>query len=308
MMALKGYASAPAPLSSIFSPKIPTEDGASEVDFEGVGARGGGFTLLRGVKTSAMFFPDDIEEIRIYVNGVDTGLPTSLRAATIAAKNLSLAGRLEIRHEIGVPIGAGFGTSAAAALTTLLAIYAAADKWMTVREACKIVHEIELQCGTGLNSEAGFLSEGLVLVLEGGGPSRVKVDSIPIPPNSAIIAVAAATAKPKFTRERLAEIEEIGDKKLSEILERPTPENFLKKSREFAEEAGLVTDKVREVFEEIDRLPVIGYAQNMVGEVCHALVRAKNVDVVVSELRETFTDRRVIVSKVRGSIRASAGT
>jgi len=308
MGVIKGYASAPAPLSSIFSPKLFYDDEPRQ-DVDEIGARGGGFTLSKGVETLVTFSPGAGEDVKVYVNDLELAFPTSLRAAEAAKKLLDLRGEVEIRHRIRVPLGTGFGTSAAAALTTLLALFRIAGRGITLQEACKIVHRLELECKTGLNSEAGFLSEGLILVLEEGAPPRVRVNSIPLPHDSVIIAVVAApldTSNLLRKMEKLREIEEIGDKKLAEILRRPTPENFLMKSKEFAEETGLTTKRVREIFEELRRLPVIGYAQNMIGEACHILVHAEKVEEVASKLRETFPEYRVISSEISGLIRASA--
>ena len=307
MSLIRGYASAPAPLSSIFSPKLFYNDEPRE-NADEIGARGGGFTLSNGVETSVAFSPGAGEKIRIYVNDLELTFPTSLRAAETAKKLLDLRGEVEIRHRIKVPLGTGFGTSAAAALTTLLALFRIAGRGITLQEACKIVHGLELECKTGLNSEAGFLSEGLILVLEEGAPPRVKVNSIPLPHDSMIIAVVAApldTSNLLRKMEKLREIEEVGDRKLAEILRKPTPENFLNRSREFAEETGLTTGKVREIFEELRRLPVIGYAQNMIGEACHALVHAGKAGEVIARLKEVFPEYRVISSEISGLIRAS---
>jgi len=306
----RGYATAPAPLSSIFSPKIFRNDEKRE-KIEEVGARGGGFTLHKGVETYVEYYPGEEDEVSIYVNSVKTNFATSLKAVEEARKILGLKGKIVVRHKIHVPIGTGFGTSASAALTTLLTLFRIAGRGITLQEACRITHEIEVECKTGLNSEAGFLSEGLILVSKEGSPPLVKVNAIPIPHGSAIIAVVAApldTSSILSKLDELRRIEEIGDRKLSEILKNPTPENFLKKAREFAWEAGFVTERVREMFDEFEKLPVIGYAQNMIGEACHALVSLNKIREVEARLKETFPRYLVIVSEVNGLIRSSALT
>ncbi len=306
MIAKKTYATAPAPLSSIFSPKILRDDEMRKVDQ--VGARGGGFTLCRGVETRAEYFPGEEDENVIYVNDLRTDFVTSLRAIEVSRRRLGLKGRIVLRHRVHVPIGTGFGTSASIALTTLLTLFRIAGRGITLREACRIVHEIEVKCKTGLNSEAGFLSEGLILVVKEGAPPKVEVNSIPIPHGSMMISVVASPLDTSGILSKTAElrrIEEIGDRKIEEILRKPTPENFLRKSKEFAWEAGFATEKAQEFFEVFERLPVIGYAQNMIGEAYHALVLEKNAEKVKEELKETFPEYRVITSEVNGLIRSS---
>ena len=302
MSVRRGYASAPAPLSSIFSPKLPEGGGAEEV-----GARGGGFTIRRGVETYVEYLPGEVDGSEIYVNDSRTSFITSVRSLELLRRLLGLKGKIILRHRVHVPIGAGFGVSASIALTTILALFRVADRGITLREACKLVHEIEIECRTGLNSEAGFLSEGLVLVLGWGSPSRLILDSIPIPRDSIIISISASpqiSSRLLESRERLKVIEEIGDEKLDEILRHPTPENFLQKSREFAVEAGLATEDVQEIFEELERLPIIGYAQNMIGRACHALTLRRHADEVAAKLRSTFPEYRVGVHEIGNEIRA----
>lgn len=292
----RSYACAPAPLSSIFSPKIRGES------VEEIGARGGGFTLADAVETRAEHHPGDEDQIHVYVNGVISDHVTSLRAAEVSRGILGLRGKIVLKHSVGVPIGAGLGTSASLALTTILTLFRIAGRGISLMSACKLVHEIEVRCGTGLNSEAGFLSSGLVLVLEAGAPPRLKIDSIPLPRDSVLIVIAATPVEKQriLGRRSLEEIEEIGDRKISEILENPTPENFLEKSREFALEAGLATERVQEIFEELGRLPVIGYAQNMIGEACHALALRRDAEVIVKKLREVFPEYFVEMFEVGG--------
>lgn len=303
MRARRSYASAPAPLSSIFSPKIPEGGGAGEV-----GARGGGFTIRRGVETYVEYLPGEADESELYLNDSRTSFITSVKSLELLRKSLGLKGRVILRHRVHVPIGAGFGVSASIALTTILALFKVADRGITLREACRLVHEIEVECRTGLNSEAGFLSEGLVLVLGWGSPSRLILDSIPIPRDSLIISISASSlgsSRLLESRERLRAVEEVGDRKLEEILRHPTPENFLQKSKEFAVEAGLATEEVQEIFEELERLPVIGYAQNMLGRACHALALKKRADEVAARLRSVFPEYRVGVHEVGNEIRVS---
>ena len=307
MNSRRSYAIAPAPLSSIFSPKLPL----SGKKVEEIGARGGGFTLRGGVETYAEYSPGNVDESIVYVNDSRMDFITSLKAIEISRSLLGLRGRITLRHKVNVPIGMGFGASASIAFTALLTLFKIGGRGISVREACRIVHGIEVECKTGLNSEAGFLAEGLILVVGEGAPPRVRVDSIPIPHDSMIISVAIApleASKILSDSNELRKVEEIGDKKLEEILENPTPENFLEKSREFALEAGLATKRVQEIFEELEKLQVIGYAQNMIGEACHALVLRKDARRIEERLRNAFPEYLVKAFEVGSLIRSSIQT
>lgn len=247
--------------------------------------------------------------VEVSVNeGAITAFPPSLEAAETLREMLGIKGSIKIRQKIHPPIGTGFGTSAAAAMGVVLALSKVAGRGMTLREACRITHEIELRCRTGLNSEVGIMAGGLVLVVREGAPPRSLIDTIPLPSDARLVAVVAGAMETPSVlkrRDRLREVEAVGDKRLEEILRKPTPENFLHQAREFAYEAGLVTREVEEIFEAFSRLPLIGYAQNMLGRAGHGLVRARELPRVEATLRETFPDYEVVVSEIGYGVRAS---
>lgn len=303
----RGFAKVPAPLSSIFSPKI-FRDGELREDPIEIGAIGGGFALANGVETIIELDLDGDDSSSVLVNDSITYFPPSIEAAEYMRRKLNLRGSIRIRHKMGVPIATGFGTSAASTLGVILILSKLSGRGMTLLEACRITHEIELKCKTGLNSEAGILSGGLILVLREGAPPKLMIDSIPLPSGAGLVAVVAGvleTTEILKDVEKLREIEEIGDRRMEKILERPIPENFLEQARAFAWETGFITREVEEVFEVLKRLPTIGYAQNMLGKAAHALVEGKDLARVESHLRETFPDYRIISSRIGYGVRIS---
>ena len=303
----RGFAKIPAPLSSIFSPKI-FRDGELREDPIEIGAIGGGFALANGVETIIELDLDGEDSTSVLVNDSITYFPPSIEAAEYMRRKLNLRGSIRIRHKMGVPIATGFGTSAASTLGVILILSKLSGRGMTLLEACRITHEIELKCKTGLNSEAGILSGGLILVLREGAPPKLMIDSIPLPSGAGLVAVVAGvleTTEILKDVEKLREIEEIGDRRMEKILERPIPENFLEQARAFAWETGFITREVEEAFEVLKRLPTIGYAQNMLGKAAHALVEGKDLARVESHLRETFPDYRIISSRIGYGVRIS---
>ncbi|MEM1943090.1 MAG: hypothetical protein QXO30_02910 [Candidatus Caldarchaeum sp.] len=293
----------PTPLSSIFSPKV-VESGRLRDDPDRVGARGGGFSFFPGVDTDVEV-AEDGDGVVVEVNGVAASFPPAERAVELARKAYGLQGRVIVRHRIHVPIATGFGTSAASALSVALALSHLAGKPMTLRQAIKLAHYVELDCRTGLNSEAGFGKTGLVLVLREGGPDYSLTDEIPLPSRCKLVAVVAGqmpTPDAFPSTERLVQLEMVGDMFIDKIVQNPTPDNFLTQSKAFAERAGLVSRDVHEVFTVMEKLPTIGFAQNMVGRAVHALVYEEDVEKVVATLRKQFPHYTTIVGDVGSSI------
>jgi len=298
---LCGYAYFPSALSSIFSPKLKLGAMNDKIRLDTIGARGGGFSLVKGSETWVRIHPDGSDRIEVVVNEKIKDFPPSIEAAKEMRRRYNITGKIEIRHRIDVPIGSGFGTSASSAAGVILAISTMLGKGATLTEVIRTTHEIELRCRTGLNSEVGLMTGGLVLVLREGAPPRSIVDSIPLSSEVKLVAIVSGPIEtPDSLSElsRLEEVEKLGDKYLSTILKHPTAENFLRYAREFSYESGFVTRKVQEIFDVIRNLPVIGYAQNMLGEAVHALVREKHLDFVVRSLSEHFPDMQLIVSDI----------
>lgn len=296
-----GYAYFPSALSSIFSPKLKSAAINGEIRLDTIGARGGGFSLIKGAETWVKIYPDEPDRTEVIVNDNIRGFPPSIEAAEEMRRRYKITGRIKIRHKIDVPIGSGFGTSASSAAGVVLAISSLLGRGVTLTEVIRITHEIELRCRTGLNSEAGLMTGGLVLVLREGAPPRSMIDSIPLPSKIKLVALVSGPIEtPDSLSElsRLEEVEKLGDKYLSEILKHPTPENFLKYAREFSCESGFVTRRVEEIFDVVGKLPVVGYAQNMLGEAVHALVHEKYLDFVIRSLVEHFPDMELVVSDI----------
>lgn len=296
-----GYAYFPSPLSSIFSPKLRSGLVNGEVRLDRVGARGGGFSLVKGSETWVRIYPDESDRTEVVVNERIRSFPPSIEAAEEMRRRYGITGRIEIKHRIHVPIGSGFGTSASSAAGVVLAISSLLGQGMTLSEVMRVTHGVELRCRTGLNSEVGLMTGGLVLVLREGAPPRSIIDNIPIPLNVKLVAVVSGSIEtPDSLSElsKLEEVEKLGDKYLSMILKNPTVKNFFKCAREFSYESGFVSGKVEEVFEVFEKLPLIGFAQNMLGEAAHALVHDKDLEMVRRELAGTFQDLELVVSDV----------
>ncbi|GBC69129.1 hypothetical protein HRbin01_00822 [archaeon HR01] len=300
---LRAHVRAPAALSSIFSPKVLDGD-KPRVNPDLLGACGGGFSITPGVETWVSILPEG-DGVHVNVNDYYTSFPPTSTAARLVMKTLNLSGEAYIRHRVYVPIATGFGTSASAALSTILAISHAAGKPVTLNQAIRLTHYVELECRTGLNSEAGFGHAGLVLVRHEGAPPHSIVDEIPIPHDCRLVSVVAGpieTSKALAETEKIKHIEKVGDIYMEKILAEPTPENFLTHARRFAVEAGLADRAVMEIFEAMKDLPVIGYAQNMLGRAVHALVYEDYIQQVLEALRRRFTSYNIFVSNPSATV------
>ena len=294
---------APAAISSFF--EIYDRDGKKLiVDFERIGARGGGFGLQKGVFTQVNVEEARNSSISVIING--KGAPeaktTKLMIETLL-KNQQKSYVVSVSHKIEVPIGTGFGTSAGGALTAGLALKEALDLPLTHNQIGKIAHIAEIECQTGLGTVSSLTSAGgCVLVIEPGAPGICQIDRIPMTQNFVVVAGFTQSNIPNKTvltdPEKRQAINSYGKKTLEQILAEPTLENFLECCCDFSEKAGFATEKTRQLVKLAKKAGAVGAAQNMIGEAVHALVLKENALQVAEAFKQVLPSGKVFESKI----------
>jgi pantoate kinase len=293
---------APAGISSFFEICDTTADGKPQTDLNRVGARGGGFGLKKGITTQVSVAESKSNIISIRINGKPA--PKAQTTQTVVQNLLNLTHQefnVTTEHTIDVPIGSGFGTSAGGALTAGLALAAALELPLTSNQIGRIAHAAEIQCKTGLGTVGPMLLSGCILTLEPGAPGVAVIDRISLTPNYVVI---AGVFGPTPTKQVLASpekrrlVNQCGRKTLDDIIADPRLENFLSCSWQFAQEAGFVTPRVKQLVDSAVKAGAVGAAQNMVGEAVHAVAREEDADVVAEAFKQALPPDRVLVSKI----------
>ncbi len=299
----KAKAFAPAAISSFFEIH-DTQDGKPIVDLERVGARGGGFGLEKGVQTAVTAKEAERNNINIFINSKPSAEAKTTKHVIEALLAMTTAKyAVTVEHQIDVPVGAGFGTSAGGALTAGLALREALGLPLTYNQIGKIAHVAEIQCQTGLGTVSSLtFSGGCVLVVEPGAPGICQIDRIPITPDYMVVAGFFKSNIPKkpvlSSPQRKQEINRYGKKTLEAILSEPSLENFLDCCWEFSEKVGFATENTRQLVHLAKKAGAVGAAQNMIGEVVHAVVHEENAEAVAEAFKQTLPQQQVTVSKI----------
>jgi pantoate kinase len=297
-----GKAFAPAAISSFFEIH-DTEGEKPIVDLEKVGARGGGFGLQKGVSTKITAKETENSSIKVFINSMPAPeAKTTRKVVEMLLSEINVKYDVTVKHQIEVPIGTGFGTSAGGALTVGLALKEALDLPFTYNQIGKIAHVAEIQCRTGLGTVSSLASTGgCVLVVEPGAPGICQLDRIPMSPDYMVVAGVFQSNTPKTVLtdpEKKQMINRYGKKTLEAILAEPTLKNFLDRCWEFSESAGFATPNVRRLVQSAKKAGAIGAAQNMLGEAVHALVLEENADNVAEAFKQVLPCEKVIISKI----------
>jgi pantoate kinase len=293
---------APGAISSFFEIHNTNPDGTPITNLERMGARGGGFGLSCGVHTKVTVENAPENGVQIFINGQAAEAKVTRNVTQTLLSQTATKCAVTVEHQIDVPVGMGFGTSAGGALTTALALKEALSLPLTYNQIGKIAHLAEIQSQTGLGTVSSLtVGGGLILVTEPGAPGVCQVDRIPIKPDYYIVAGFYNTKISKTllsSPQRKEEINRCGKQTLQQILQEPSLENFLASCWMFAQNAGFASDDVRELVRLAVGAGAVGAAQNMLGEAVHAVVREENVVSVAEAFKQVLPEKQVLKCKV----------
>lgn len=204
------------------------------------GSRGGGLALSEGVRVTVR----DSDERRVELDGT----PVEMEAVDIVLDALRATATVEATTDL--PLGSGFGVSGAMALGTALASNAVFDRRLSYNELVTVAHGAEVQAGTGLGDVIGQARGGIPLRLEPGAPAHNYVDAIP-----ARARIEYHTLGELSTEEVVGgdteRLTAAGERALSQVVEEPNLERFMRASRQFSREAALLTPELKNVITDV---------------------------------------------------------
>ncbi|SDA46941.1 pantoate kinase [Methanobrevibacter millerae] len=226
------------------------------------GSCGAGFLLDKGVESTVR----DSSEFKINVNrGSDIVINEVL-------KHFDADKSFEIIQDIQVPIGAGFGTSAASALSLAIALNEFLDFNHSYIECGQIAHKVDIALGGGLGDVIAQTGSGIVLRTSPGAPGIGKIESFD---DEFFIATKTfgeiSTASVITNPEHKKLISSNGRECLSKFKRNPSVDNFLRLSLEFSQNTKLMSDEVKNLVDYLNSSSDIsGASMAMLGNTAFA--------------------------------------
>ncbi|WP_405284859.1 pantoate kinase [Methanobrevibacter sp.] len=227
------------------------------------GSCGVGFLLSKGVKTTV----SDSDELLISVNQGDSTVIDEV-LSILELKNTNF----KITQDIQLPIGAGFGTSAASALSLTLALNEFLNLGYSEELCGQIAHMAEVNLGAGLGDVIAQTGQGLVLRTKPGAPGIGEIKSFKEDvfigwKTFGEIKTSDIILNPQYNEI----LSNSGDKYLELFVDDPTLENFLDFSSKFSQEINLMSDEVKNLIDYFkSSSDILGSSMAMLGNTVFA--------------------------------------
>jgi pantoate kinase len=182
----------------------------------------------------------------------DTGAPLEISADVATRLLASHPGQLRVELHHGLPVGQGFGMSAAGATATALAVGRVVGASRS--RAIETAHLADLFGGGGLGGVAAILGGGFEVRWRAGIPPFGRVLRRPVAPRILIGKVAGPIPTPRILRDprRLDRIRRAASE-LAGLTRSPTLGRFWDASESFTDRAGLAAPGLRAVVRALRR-------------------------------------------------------
>ncbi|WP_405269436.1 pantoate kinase [Methanobrevibacter sp.] len=226
------------------------------------GSCGAGFLLSKGVKTTI----SPADELTIDVNQGDSTVIDEVLSI------LDIETDFKITQDIQLPIGAGFGTSAASAFSLTLALNEFLDLGYSKELCGQVAHMAEVNLGAGLGDVTAQTGHGLVFRTQPGAPGIGEIESFDYDVHIAwktFGGIETSTIIQDQHHKKV--ISDSGIKYWQCFKESPGLENFLDFSNKFAHETGLMSGEVKELVDYFNSLDdILGSSMAMLGNTAFA--------------------------------------
>ena len=267
------------------------------------GSKGAGFSIDRGITTTAYIYESAKADYQISINGIKSH--NAEVSKWVIEEYLKLADRpyfINIHQDVEIPIGFGLGSSGAAALSLSYALNQVLDIGLNRTQAAQIAHQAEIACNTGLGTVIAEFAGGFEMRTSAGAPGVGSVSKIDLDKNyKAIVLCLAPILTRSFLTNRINEINGLGGIMLSKLSASRSLDDFLEMSHGFAEMLSLTEGRCRGP---IAALKTRGIESSVAlfGQTVFTVVSEERTAEAVSALRE-FGHRLIVCNMDKAGAR-----
>jgi pantoate kinase len=237
---MKATAFAPGHISCFFEPVFSQ-------DLSRTGSRGAGINTSLGAISEVFAENSTTQDFEIFINNRKSNAPvTRLALKYLIGENPI---RVVVKTKSELPIGQGFGMSAAGALSATYALSKIVG--LHTSEAMKASHFAEVQLRTGLGDVMGICFGGVEVRKSAGLPPWGMIEHIPGGFELVLCIVGKKIDTKKILQDpgKTTKIAEYGKYCTKKLLENPSVENLFSLSQTFTIKTGLADKRVLEAIE-----------------------------------------------------------
>jgi len=274
---MKATAFAPGHISCFFEPVFSQ-------DLARTGSRGAGINVSLGAVSEVFAENSTEQDFEIFINNRKANAPvTRLALKYLIGENPI---RVVVKTKSELPIGQGFGMSAAGALSATYALSKIAG--LNTNEAMKASHFAEVQLRTGLGDVMGSCFGGIEVRKSAGLPPWGMIEHIPgrFELILCIVGKKIDTKRILIDPGKITKIAEYGKYCTKKLLESPSIENLFSLSQTFTRKTGLADKRV---IEAIDAANKFGLASMcMLGNSVFAMGKTTQLCNVLSSFGKVY--------------------
>jgi pantoate kinase len=237
---MKATAFAPGHISGFFEPIY-------NQDIDRTGSRGAGINITFGSVSEVICESSTTQSIDIFVNSKKSNAPVIRLALKYLLGNNPF--KLIVKTKYEIPVGQGFGMSAAGALSATYALAKILN--ISSNDALRASHFAEVQLKTGLGDVIASSFGGIEIRKSAGLPPWGVIEHIPGKGDLVLCVVGKKLDTKKILEDtnKATKIIDYGKYCTKKILEKPSVENLFTLSRAFTENTNLADEKVLNAIE-----------------------------------------------------------
>lgn len=267
---------------------------------EKIGSMGAGFSIREGVTTHINILPkiNQNSNFKITIIGYESD---KTDVSEYVLNEFLKLGNFEdmffdIRHEITVPVGYGLGSSSAVALSLSYALDHVLKTKLEHIMIGQIAHNAEINCNTGLGDVLASYHGGFEIRIKPGAPGIGQVEKINPGEITIIMICFSPISTNKFIKERLSQINGLGGKMVTKLLESKNYEHFEDMSLEFAKYIQVMTIRMENLIQELASNGIkCGVA--LFGETVFTMIPKEKEEKVLQILKK-YTEAIIIKSQL----------
>ena len=269
---------APGHISGFFEPVFHIND------LIRTGSRGAGVSISLGALSEVIVEESQINNIEIFINGKKSHSQVTNLALKYILGNAPL--NVVVRTHLDLPIGQGFGMSAAGALSSSLAVCKCLG--LSNEDALKAAHMAEVQLRTGLGDVISSFFGGLEIRKSPGLPPWGFIEHIPGNFDIVLCVIGKKIDTKKVLNSPLLvkKISEYGRLCTKKILEKPSIENFFYQSQIFTKKTNLADKKILKVLDLVKNFGIASMC--MIGNSIFATGKTKEISRVLSVFGKVY--------------------